>query len=295
MERYLLRYFLSVIDQGNFSKAALACHVSQPTLSAGIARLERDLGKPLFRRSNRRVELTDAGARLAPLARRIEAEFAQAEREVAVTASRNTLRIGVLVTTPGRWVEALFSAMNPAGRDRIEIVEGRERDMLERLARGRVEVALTVIRDGDSRFASRPLLTEPYGLTLPPGHRLAQRLSVRPDELLGETMIVRRQCEALADTSRFFTAHGVRPFFAARTADESRARTYVRSGAGITVMPRSLADGGLCFCGLEGFEKSRRIGLLFAAHSDPNQLLRHAPLLDLARIVAEDASGDSAP
>ena len=55
MDRYLLRYFLAVIDQGNFSKAAAACNVSQPTLSVGIANLEKMLSRPLFVRTNRRV------------------------------------------------------------------------------------------------------------------------------------------------------------------------------------------------------------------------------------------------
>lgn len=57
IDRYLLRYFLAVIDHGNFSKAAARCTVSQSTLSAGIAKLERALARPLFVRSNRRVEL----------------------------------------------------------------------------------------------------------------------------------------------------------------------------------------------------------------------------------------------
>ena len=58
IDRYHLRYFLAVIDQGNFSRAAEACNVSQPTLSVGVAKLEKALGRPLFRRTNRRVELT---------------------------------------------------------------------------------------------------------------------------------------------------------------------------------------------------------------------------------------------
>ena len=44
LDRYLLRYFLAVVDQGNFSRAAAHCNVSQPTLSVGIAKLERTLG-----------------------------------------------------------------------------------------------------------------------------------------------------------------------------------------------------------------------------------------------------------
>ena len=65
LERHLLRYFLAVVDTGAFSRAATVCRVSQPTVSSGIARLEEVTGQILFKRSNRRVELTAAGARLA--------------------------------------------------------------------------------------------------------------------------------------------------------------------------------------------------------------------------------------
>ena len=54
IDRYLIRYFLAVVEQGNFSRAATHCNISQPTLSVGIAKLERTLGIFLFVRSNQR-------------------------------------------------------------------------------------------------------------------------------------------------------------------------------------------------------------------------------------------------
>src|ERR1700754_476589 len=130
LDRYLLRYFLSVIDQGNFSKAAAACNVSQPTLSVGIAKLEREMGRALFHRTNKRVELTEAGVRFAAHARRIEAEFAIAEREVRSTTVQTTVRLGVLPTLPGAWIEAFLMRLRPED-GRVELVEGRERELLE--------------------------------------------------------------------------------------------------------------------------------------------------------------------
>src|SRR3954447_4814127 len=100
IDRYLLRYFLAIVDQGNFSKAAISCNVSQPSLSTGIAKLETLLSRPLFIRTNRRVELTEAGAQLAGHARRIEAEFAAAERAVQEAAAPATIRLGILSSIP---------------------------------------------------------------------------------------------------------------------------------------------------------------------------------------------------
>ena len=55
MDSYLIRYFLAVVEAGNFSRAAAQANVSQPTLSVGVAKLERQLGAQLFDRTNRRV------------------------------------------------------------------------------------------------------------------------------------------------------------------------------------------------------------------------------------------------
>src|SRR3546814_11619706 len=98
IERYLLRYFLAVVDQGNFSRAAAHCLVSQPTLSVGIAKLEQAVGAPLFLRSNQRVELTEAGARLLTHARRIEREFNLAEMAGEKAEQAPVLRLGVLLS-----------------------------------------------------------------------------------------------------------------------------------------------------------------------------------------------------
>jgi DNA-binding transcriptional LysR family regulator len=80
-------------------------------------------------------------------------------------------------------------------------------------------------------------------------------------------MIVRRHCEALAETSRFFTARGVRPFMAARTVSDDRALTYVRAGLGMTVMPLSFASEGIAMIPLTGFDPTRRVGVLVANDS----------------------------
>jgi DNA-binding transcriptional LysR family regulator len=220
------------------------CNVSQPTLSVGTAKLERQLGQPLFHRTNRRVELTAAGARFAVHARRIEAEFAMAERAVRETAPRAPLRMGVQVTIPIGWIEAFLARID--GDQQVEIVEGRERELLERLARGRIDAAITIVREESDRFAADTLFTEGYSLAMSAGRPLAAREVIAAEELADNTMIVRRQCELLSDTSRHFTGRGVRPFFAARTFSDQRARAYVRAGLGVTVMPDCFhADGAL--------------------------------------------------
>ena len=98
IDRYLVRYFLAVVDHGNFSAGARHCRVSQPTMSSGITKLEESLNRKLFERTNRRVELTPAGARFLPHARRIEADFSEAEQAVREDVPTTTVRIGIMTT-----------------------------------------------------------------------------------------------------------------------------------------------------------------------------------------------------
>lgn len=263
IDRYLLRYFLTVIEEGNFSRAAARCNVSQPTLSAGIAKLERIVEHPLFNRTNRRVELTPAGATFAGHARRIEAEFAAAAEAMRATGERPLLRLGVLTTIPDQRIAAVVAALardHPAIR--IELVEGRERDLTERLARGRIDLAFTIIRGGAGRFACEPLLDESYSLALPHVHPLASAPEIEAGALASSRMILRRACELLAETSRHFISRGVRPFFAARTINDGRALALVGAGLGVTVMPDSYRAPDVARVRLADFHFTRTLGLL---------------------------------
>ncbi len=260
IDRYLLRYFLAVMDEGNFTRAAAHCRVSQPTLSVGIAKLEAMVGKPLFNRTNRRVELTTAGARFAHHARRIEAEFAAAERSARDEAQVRIARIGVVTTLPSGLIGAALDIACVSGAsDGLEIIEGRGRDLRLQMQRGGVDA---VVCDVSEERAGETLFEEDYAIALPAGHRLAERDTIGAEELGGEPMIVRRHCEALADVSRFFTQRGIRPFMAARTVNDDRAVAYVRAGLGITVMPRCFATDGIAMAALSGFTRRRAIGVI---------------------------------
>ena len=71
MEFQQIRYFVSVARELNFTRAAAVCRVAQPSLSAQIQKLERELGGPLFHRLGRRIRLTELGESLLPRAERM--------------------------------------------------------------------------------------------------------------------------------------------------------------------------------------------------------------------------------
>lgn len=263
IDQYLLRYFLAVVEQGNFSRAASHCGVSQPTLSVGISKLEALLTRQLFDRTNRRVALTEAGSRFLHHARRIEAEFAAAALSMTDHAPRATLRLGVLLSLPAARLAGALRDGLPADQA-LEVMEGRRADLSSLLGRGRVDAILTVVTPGDPRTLA--IGTEPYLMALPDDHPLAagpaRPIDVRA--LAGEAMLVRRHCEALPEISSFFTSHGVRPRIAARTTNDERALSYVRAGLGVTVMPACFAEAGVATVPLAGFSKTRTIGFVVA-------------------------------
>lgn len=285
IERYLLRYFLAVVDHGNFSRAASECGVSQPTLSVGVAKLEEALKTRLFFRTNQRVQLTEAGTRFLAHARRIEREFNLALLAMDGTASASPiLRLGVLSSVPGALVA---QALASAGADiaaSVELVFATERELLSALSRGRLDVALGLVGRGGERFLEEELAEEGYCIVCPANHRLAGQATVAAEDLAGEVMIVRRHCEVLSETSRFFVERGVRPHFALRSTNDERVVQMVAAGLGVTVMPESYRAPGMAHLRMAGFDPVRRLGFQFGHDAEHWRAEAH-PLLDGLRAV----------
>lgn len=288
IDQYLLRYFLAVAETGNFTRAARTVSVTQPTLSAGIAKLERELGARLFDRDRQRVALTPAGSRFLARARRIAEEYQHALVELSEAADPRLLRIGILNTIPTRLVDAWLSAHRDLGTgEPLEILDGSERDIGERLERGRIDAALSVIRPHHGRFAPTVLMRERYMMVLPPDHALASQQEVEAEQLARDRMALRRHCEALPEISRFFVERGVRPRFVLKTTNDERVLAVVRSGAGIGMMPESFAGGPEHFVPVRDFPLTRDIGLLFAAQAQTKPIV-NSPFLSLIKAHYRD-------
>jgi DNA-binding transcriptional LysR family regulator len=269
--RSQLRQFLAVVDTGNFTRAAERIGVTQPSLSVGIARLEEAVGARLFVREKRRVRLTDAGNRLVGQARALEREFRLIEANLAdANASADPVRLGVLPSLATGLLTRLSLAY--AADRPLTLVEAGDADLRRRLSEGRLDAILTILRESETGLAT---MKEGYAALLGADHPLAGRASLKAQELAGETMIARRSCEILADTSKFFTACGVRPHFLMRSSNDERCLALVREGLAITTGPRSLAGEGIVAVGIEGYDFSRTIGLI-CAHDGMHPALESA-------------------
>lgn len=283
IDQYMLRYFLAVAETGNFSRAARSVSVTQPTLSAGIAKLERQLGARLFDRDRQGVALTAAGSRFLTRARRIAAEYDLVLQDLQHVPESRVLRVGVLNTIPTDIIEAILARHRESGAGEVlELRDGTERDLAERLDRGRLDVALTVIRrPHHARFRPELLASERYLMVLPQGHPLADAGEVQAEQLAGDRMVLRRHCEALPEIDRFFTGRGVRPRFVLKTTNDARVLAVVRAGLGIGMMPESFRDPRVRLLRVADFDLRREIGILHAPGAAAP--LEGSPFLELLR------------
>lgn len=263
MKRTHLRQFLAVVETGNFTRAAERLAISQPTLSAAIAELERLAGTRLFLRERRQVRLTEAGTRLVNHARAIEREFRAAEAAFdEAPAPLSPLRLGVLPSIATSILSGLVR--RHVGPQPLTLSEGTDSELRRKLGEGQVDAILTLMRPEDADRPSLALLEEGYRLLLPEGHVLAGATLLDAREVAAETMIARRSCEILGETSRWFTQRGVRPPFFLRSSNDDRCIEMVRAGMGVTTAPQSLAREGVVAVPLADYDFRRTIGLIAA-------------------------------
>ncbi|MCS7101030.1 MAG: hydrogen peroxide-inducible genes activator [Burkholderiaceae bacterium] len=173
-----LQYLVAVADHRHFGRAAEACHVSQPTLSTQLAKLEEYLGVKLFERTNRAVQVTPVGERIAAAAR-LALENARQVIEIA-RESRDplagTLRLGVLPTlAPFLMPWLLRPVRERFPKLQLSLTEETTDHLVARLQRHEIDAAFLATPVADEPgLQAMPLFDEPFWLATPHGHPLAR-------------------------------------------------------------------------------------------------------------------------
>ncbi len=267
MNLAFIRYFLAVADTGNFTAAAERCHVTQPTLSAGIARLEREIGSRLFDRG-RRTALSAAGQRLLPHARAMIEAWRLARAEQRSSRRTRLVRIALASTLPvASAMQWLATAQGQAAFD-VEIAEGTAEAVAERWRRGRCDVALFAVRAAVTADYTASLWREPYVLAAASEHLVATRDRWSIKDLADTPFILRAACEAHDEATRLVAAEGVRPRAVLRSADEERCAAAVLAGLGVSLMPRSLLRPGMASAEIREVALERRVMLAWREDLD---------------------------
>ena len=248
MEMQQLRYVVAVARTGNFSRAAEQCHVSQPSLSQQILKLEDDLGERLFDRMKRMAKLTPHGEAFLRHAVRILEEVDAAKREAADAQAlmRGTLKIGVLPTiAPYLLPEVMGGFMEKYPGVEIVVQEDTTAQLMKFLLAFEVDLVFASQPIRDERLEVRELFTEELLLALPPGHPLARKRAVNASDLENEPLIVMKEGHCLGDqVLRFCDRRDLHPNISFRSAQLETIQALVSAGLGLSLIPAMAARSG---------------------------------------------------
>ncbi len=236
-----LEYLVAVADSLHFGRAAQAVHVSQPTLSMQLKKLEETLGVQLFERSNKQVMLTPIGQQLTLRARRVLEEAAELTR--AARAARDplsgTVRLGLFPTLAPYLLPAIMPALTRAfPKLDILLVEEKTPELIAQLEVGALDGALLAMPVVHPALRATPLFTEPFYLAVAAKHRLAKRREIHPADIRHETMLLLEDGHCLRDQA-LEVCHtiGIGESNNFRATSLETLRHMVANGDAVTLMP----------------------------------------------------------
>jgi DNA-binding transcriptional LysR family regulator len=243
-ELRLIRYFVAVAEEGNYTRAAERLHMAQPPLSAAVRQLEQQLGVALLDRRSRQVRLTAAGEQMLAQGRELLSHADSVVRDVqAVERSPSGLlragvtpaaRFGLMPELLERWSAAAPGVM-------LHTAEGTTGALLRDVRDGRLDLAVVFCPPDLSGLASMRLRDEPVVVHLRKDHPLAGRTHLGLHELAGETLLV-----AGGKDSPGYTAAVIAACRAAGFEPHTRPDPYpdlgtqaVRDGLGVVLYVRT--------------------------------------------------------
>lgn len=241
-----LRYLAALARYKHFGKAADACFVTQPTLSAQIKKLEQYLGVSLVERNRRNVRLTEVGELIATRAAAIDAE-AQNLIELARQFQdplQGRLRLG-LIPTSGPYLLPLIMQPLEAALPRVNwiIEESQTAVLLGRLQKGELDACIlaTAAPDGCD---SVELFEEPFLLAMPKGHALEKRSNIKVESLESESLLLLEEGHCLRDQAlELCDSASVREHGEFRATSLETLRHMTAVGAGVTLLPALATQG----------------------------------------------------
>ena len=234
-------YLVTLADVRHFSKAAERCHVSQPTLSTQIRKLEEELDVQLVERSPRKVMLTEVGEEIVERGRAMLAE-ADAIKAIARRSrdpDSGTLRIGIFPTLAPYFLPHVVPEIRRRfPRLTLRLFEEKTEDVLSMLRQGRLDAGLLALPVDDDQLTTRRLFDEPFVLAVPEAHRLGDKKTITLADLEDQELLLLEDGHCLREHAlevcQLSGAHEKLDFHA--TSMET-LRQMVAAGTGITLMP----------------------------------------------------------
>ncbi len=252
LDAHQLRVFLTAAETLNFTQAAQRLNMSQPSVSQHIQALERHFGVPLFLRSGRTLQLTDAGLVLVPLARELVNQSILIEETMVSLQGEvyGHLLVGCS-TTPGKYILphllAQFHTEHPEVR--MTCLVSSQMQAIENLCEGRLHFALTSF--GRNICANKTefieFLCDPVVLIAPLNHPWTQRKYIEIEDLLEANFILREEESGTYKTVQEALARTAVPIERLHTlltlGNSEAIAVAVQEGLGVGFVSQAVASG----------------------------------------------------
>jgi len=197
-----LHYVVALADHGHFGRAALACNISQPTLSTQVKKLEQELGLTLFERTTQSVSVTDIGRDIVGRARRILAEV-EAIGSVGHDQTNplsGMFRLGVIPTLGPYLLPWLVPALKGSYPElRLTVREDLTVPLLERLHLNRLDAVLVALPIDEDGLDTVPMFDEPFRFAEPRGDGPIATGIMDEAELRGQRLLLLTEGHCLRD------------------------------------------------------------------------------------------------
>lgn len=241
MEMQQVRYFVTLAQVLNFTRAAEQCNVSQPALTRAIQQLEHELGGPLFHRERGNTHLSELGRMMLPYLDSIHAQTCAAKEHAKAVKKleRATLTIGTMCTIGPQLIADLiirFRAAHPEVE--VRVIDAGAPEMVEKLEKGDLEIAVVgVPEELPDTLHQLPIFEEDFVILLPPNHRLCAHNPIRAAELHDEPYVSRSNCEVFKPVRADLNSRGIYMRQVFSSPRDDWVQGMIKAGLGIGFFP----------------------------------------------------------
>lgn len=274
MELHQLRYFVSVVEVGSFTRAAKNCYVAQPSLSLQIHKLEQELGQRLFERLGRGVRLTNSGRSFYERAVSILSAVAAARDSVQDPGSleEGPIRIGAIPTIAPYLLPRLVRQFRRRySRAEVTVHEDFTDNLIEACVAGDVDMGLVALPIEDHRVLVEPLFSEELLIAIAPEHPLVRKRRITLEELTRQRFVLLSEIHCLgAQIVQFCERQGCVPALTCRSAQLMTVQELVAMGQGISLVPEMAARADkskkILYRHVSGATPSRTLAMVWHKH-----------------------------
>ena len=241
MEMQQVRYFVTLAETLNFTRAADLCNVSQPALTRAIQQLEHEFGGPLFHRERNNTHLSELGRMMLPYLETVHAstQAAKAAARSAKKIENVTMTLGAMCTIGPQLVADLivkFQAEHPDVE--VSVVDGEARAMIEKLEKGDLHLSIVgVPEELPDTLHQLPVFSERFVIVIPRNHPWAEKNAIRVCELDGEPYVGRTNCEVFQMVTQDFARRGVTTKKVFSSPRDDWVQKMIKAGLGFGFFP----------------------------------------------------------